>query len=53
MSLFIGLLAFPGSEALQSQTKIGVLAGSLIAGICGFAVLFAQGRAKPAVSGNA
>ena len=53
MSLFIGLLAFPGSEALQSQTKIGVLAGSLIAGICGFAVLFAQGRAKPAASGNA
>lgn len=39
MSLFIGLLAFPGSEALQDQTKIGVLAGSLLAGLCGWLVL--------------
>lgn len=39
MSLFIGLLAFPASEALQDQTKIGVLAGSLIAGIAGYLVL--------------
>jgi NhaA family Na+:H+ antiporter len=39
MSLFIGLLAFPSSEALQDQTKIGVLAGSLIAGIFGWFVL--------------
>lgn len=39
MSLFIGLLAFPASEALQDQTKIGVLAGSLIAGIAGWALL--------------
>ncbi|MFJ5368435.1 Na+/H+ antiporter NhaA [Bosea sp. CER48] len=39
MSLFIGLLAFPYSEALQDQTKIGVLAGSLLAGLCGWLVL--------------
>ncbi|MGX1740260.1 Na+/H+ antiporter NhaA [Bosea sp. NPDC055353] len=39
MSLFIGLLAFPDSEALQSQTKIGVLAGSLLSGLCGWLLL--------------
>jgi NhaA family Na+:H+ antiporter len=39
MSLFIGLLAFPASPALQDQTKIGVLAGSLIAGVAGWALL--------------
>jgi NhaA family Na+:H+ antiporter len=39
MSLFIGLLAFPGSQSLQDQTKIGVLAGSLLAGTLGWLVL--------------
>lgn len=39
MSLFIGLLAFPDSAALQDQTKIGVLAGSLLSGICGWLLL--------------
>lgn len=39
MSLFIGLLAFTASEALQDQTKIGVLAGSLLSGICGWLLL--------------
>ncbi|WP_377845125.1 Na+/H+ antiporter NhaA [Bosea sp. UC22_33] len=39
MSLFIGLLAFPDSAALQDQTKIGVLAGSLLAGVCGWLLL--------------
>lgn len=39
MSLFIGLLAFPGSEALQDQTKIGVLMGSLVSGMAGWLVL--------------
>ena len=39
MSLFIGLLAFPTSQALQDATKIGVLAGSLIAGAIGWLVL--------------
>ena len=39
MSLFIGLLAFPTSQALQDATKIGVLAGSLIAGTIGWLVL--------------
>ena len=39
MSLFIALLAFPESEALQSQTKIGVLAGSILSGLVGLALL--------------
>lgn len=39
MSLFIGLLAFPASPILQDQTKIGVLAGSLVAGMIGWLVL--------------
>lgn len=39
MSLFIGLLAFPSSQALQDATKIGVLAGSLIAGTIGWLIL--------------
>jgi NhaA family Na+:H+ antiporter len=39
MSLFIGLLAFPTSAALQDQTKIGVLAGSLLSGMAGFLLL--------------
>ena len=39
MSLFIGGLAFPGNAALQDEVKIGVLAGSTLAAIAGYAVL--------------
>jgi Na+:H+ antiporter, NhaA family len=39
MSLFIGLLAFPESQILQDQTKIGVLAGSVLSGVLGWLVL--------------
>ncbi len=39
MSLFIGLLAFPQSAALQDQTKIGVILGSLLAGTTGWLIL--------------
>ncbi len=39
MSLFIGLLAFGASEALQDQTKVGVLLGSLLSAIVGWLVL--------------
>ncbi|WP_242138108.1 Na+/H+ antiporter NhaA [Sphingomonas sp. TREG-RG-20F-R18-01] len=39
MSLFIGGLAFPGSEALQDEVKIGVLAGSTLAAVAGYLVL--------------
>jgi NhaA family Na+:H+ antiporter len=39
MSLFIGLLAFPNSALLQDETKIGVLAGSLLSGLVGWLLL--------------
>ncbi|MBB4858331.1 NhaA family Na+:H+ antiporter [Novosphingobium chloroacetimidivorans] len=39
MSIFIALLAFPGDPLLQAEAKIGVLAGSLMAGLSGYLVL--------------
>jgi len=39
MSLFITPLAFPGSELLQTEAKIGVLIGSLAAGVLGYLLL--------------
>ncbi|WP_225899688.1 Na+/H+ antiporter NhaA [Croceicoccus gelatinilyticus] len=45
MSLFIGALAFPGYPLLIEEAKIGVLLGSLISALMGFAVLrFAKGK---------
>ncbi|WEK06851.1 MAG: Na+/H+ antiporter NhaA [Candidatus Devosia phytovorans] len=39
MSLFIGLLAFPGAQMLQDEVKLGVLAGSVTAAILGAMLL--------------
>ena len=39
MSLFITLLAFPGDALLQAEAKIGILGGSLIAGLLGYILL--------------
>jgi NhaA family Na+:H+ antiporter len=46
MSLFIGLLAFANDPALQEKAKVGILGGSLLAGLAGWAVL----RAAPSVA---
>lgn len=39
MSLFIGGLAFPGDPQLVEEAKIGILMGSLVAALTGFALL--------------
>jgi NhaA family Na+:H+ antiporter len=44
MSLFIGLLAFPGAATLQDQVKLGVLGGSLCSALLGVVVLLLASR---------
>jgi len=39
VALFIAALAYPASPALLAQAKIGILLGSLLAGVVGFVVL--------------
>lgn len=46
MSIFITLLAFPDNLLLQSEAKIGVLAGSLIAGVLGYLVLLTANKVE-------
>ena len=46
MSLFIGLLAFASNPILQSEVKVGILGGSLIAGILGYFVLRMAGSSN-------
>jgi NhaA family Na+:H+ antiporter len=46
MSLFIGALAFE-DPALQAATKMGVLAGSLVAAVLGSLWLIAVSRPRP------
>ncbi|MFV0624156.1 Na+/H+ antiporter NhaA [Sphingomonas sp. ac-8] len=47
MSLFIGGLAFPGNALLVDEVKIGVLAGSVLSALAGFAVLRLAPRKRP------
>ena len=50
MSLFIGLLAFE-DPAMQDRVKYGILAGSLLAGVVGYATLrLAKGSPRPTAS---
>jgi Na+:H+ antiporter, NhaA family len=53
MSLFIGMLAFAGDPALQDAAKIGILGGSLLAGVTGWAVLRVAPREAPAPASRA
>jgi NhaA family Na+:H+ antiporter len=48
MSLFIGLLAFPGSAELQDAVKIGVLLGSVLSALVGTLVLLLAPRERAA-----
>ena len=45
MSLFIGSLSFDSAE-MMNQVRLGVLSGSLVAGLMGFTVLMLAGRAE-------
>lgn len=48
MSLFVALLAFPGDPLLQSEAKLGILAGSFVSGLLGFIVLrFSHSESNP------
>ncbi|MHA6724301.1 Na+/H+ antiporter NhaA [Sphingomonas sp. RS2018] len=52
MSIFITLLAFPDSLLLQSEAKIGVLAGSLVSGLLGYLTLRYAKRDQIAMRAN-
>jgi Na+:H+ antiporter, NhaA family len=42
MSLFIGTLAFPDDATREAQVRLGVLAGSILSALAGWAVLRSQ-----------
>jgi NhaA family Na+:H+ antiporter len=46
MSLFVALLAF-GDPAMQDQAKLGIIIGSILAGLLGYAVLASANRRGP------
>lgn len=48
MSLFIGMLAFANDPLLQEEVKIGILCGSILSGLAGYAVLRVAPREIPA-----
>jgi NhaA family Na+:H+ antiporter len=48
MSLFIGLLAFAEQPLLQAEVKFGILGGSILAGLLGYALLRVVKREAPA-----
>ena len=48
MSLFIGLLASADDPVLQAEVRIGILGGSLPAGLVGWAILRVAPRDVPA-----
>ena len=52
MSLFIANLGFKGNEVLLLDGKIGILTGSLVSGVIGFAVLWLSASKSDASSGD-
>ncbi len=50
MSLFISALAFPGQAAMVDAAKLGILAGSVVSAVAGFAVLYFAGSRPSSVS---
>jgi NhaA family Na+:H+ antiporter len=44
MSLFIGMLAFPANIELQDEVKLGILAGSILAGLAGALCFLVRGK---------
>ena len=52
MSLFIAQLAFDDAQLLD-MAKLGILAGSLVAGACGFILLTIAGRGRGPVAAAA
>ena len=50
MSIFITLLAFPGSQVLQAEAKLGVLAGSFVSGLLGYLLLRSVSTVPPKAS---
>ncbi len=48
ISIFITLLAFPGSQLLQAEAKLGVLAGSFLSGLLGYLLLRSVTSGRPA-----
>lgn len=50
MSIFIANLAFPGEPVLIDSAKLGIMAGSVIAGIIGYAILRWSPESKPSAA---
>ena len=50
MSLFIALLAFASAPHLLDETKVGVIAGSILSGLAGAALLAVTGRPRRGLS---
>lgn len=48
MSIFIANLAFKGNPALLDSAKVGILMGSLVAGLAGYLLLRSVGKASKA-----
>lgn len=53
MSLFIAELSFTGQPALLEEAKVSILAGSLVSGLAGAAILYFMGNSESEEDGKA